>query len=316
MKIVILANESRKAKDKTIIDEAKRVFDTVVYAPINKVRFDLTTKKSSIISLGNVTTGISIKFEGKDISDADYILPIPTIGNWELFYTVLRMLEDRLTPFDANTYMMISNEELLFSFLGSNGVNVRKSLVVASNISMDKINESVGYPVIVRPPRKRVMVTNKQTLKDVLSLYKFGTPICIESPIKSEKNVWVFVLEDDVIATYEKTRNVSRTMAADADVKKLAIKVRRLAGCDYCAMRFLSEKNEWILDQFTLSPNFSNFQKVTGANIGRYIISNCIRKVRDAEKPSWQKRVSDIFKLYRLKEWGSKGEWTENIEKV
>lgn len=302
MKIVILANEGRKAKDKPIIDETEQAFDTVIYAPIRKVRFDLILKKFSIlssISSKRFTNGISVKFEGGDISDVDCILPIPTTINSELFYAALRMLDGCLMPFDAKSYMLIKNEEMLFDFLSSNDVPVRKLLVVTSNVSLDKIDERVKYPVIVRPPRKRVMVTNKETLKDVLSLYKFGTPIRIETPIKSKKNVWVFVLEDEVIAAYERTKDISKVTAVDDKLKKLAIKVRKLTGCDYCAMRFLLKKNKWIFDRLTVSPNFSNFQKITGINISRYIVSNLRSKTRESKEPSWYRKIEDVFRFRR-----------------
>jgi glutathione synthase/RimK-type ligase-like ATP-grasp enzyme len=296
MKIAILANESRKKKDKPVLDEAEQSFDSVVYAPIKKVRFDVISKKTY--------NGVDLKLNGTSLSETDVVLTIPTNIHKELFYTALRMIDGPMMPFDAKTYMLTTNEELLTTFLSSHGMPTRKAVVVASNVSMDRINEKIKYPVIVRPPQKRIIVTNKQTLKDVISLYKYGTPIRIEAPIKSERNVWVFVLGEEVIAGYEKVKNASKVTAVDDDVKRLAIKVRRLVGCDYCAVRFLKSKNrgKWVFDKLTFSPDFANFQKITGVNVGRYMISRYLSKVeKRSEKPIWQKRVEEIFKRGKIK---------------
>lgn len=290
MRIAILADPRRKAKDQPVIDEAKEAFgdEAVVYAPITQIRFDLGKD-------------VAIRFNGNDLAELNGVIPIPTITHFELFYTALRMLDSQTMPFDAEKYLRIMNDELLFNFLESNGVHVRKYITVASNASLDRMEENIRYPALVRPPKKRVIVTGKQTLKDVISLYKIGTPIKIETPIKAEKNVWVFVLGDGVVASYEKSRKTRKPFAVDNELKEIALKTRRLIGCDYCSMRFLMEKNEWILDKVALSPDFSNFQKITGVNIARYIVSMFVEKTRKMEKPWWHTMIEEFFRVKRSK---------------
>jgi len=290
MKIAILADPNREAKDRPIIEEAKEAFGeaAVTYVPITQVRFDLAGQTA-------------VRFNGTDLAEFDCIIPIPTITHSELFYTALRMLDagEQAMPLDAKKYLLIMNDDLLFNFLEANGVSVREYITVASNASLDKMEENIKYPALVRPPKKRVIVTNKQTLKDVISLYKIGTPIKIETPIKAENNVWVFVLRNEVLASYERSGKAARSFAVDDELKKIALKVRKLVGCDYCAMRFLMQRNEWILDKVALSPNFSNFQKITGVNIARYIVSCFAEKAKKMEKPWWHTRIEEFFRIKR-----------------
>lgn len=301
MKIAILADPNRKSKDQPILDEAEKAFGTVVYAPITQIRFDIG--RASRLSRAP-RSGVAVRFDGADLAEFDCIITIPTITHSELFYTALWMLDAKTIPahtipIGAEKYLLTMNEELLFNFLGSNGLPVRKSITVASNASLDSVEENIKYPALVKPPKKRVIVTNKQTLKDVISLYKIGTPIRIETPIKAEKNIWVFVLGDEVIASYEKTGNsgkADRPFAVDDKLKNIAIMARELIGCDYCSMRFLMQKNEWILDKVALSPNFSNFQKITGVNIARHIVSCSSRKVK-VEKPWWHTKIEEFFRI-------------------
>ncbi len=303
MKIAILADPNRKSKDQPILAEAEKAFGagSVVYAPITQIRFDIG--RASRLSRDPMG-GISVRFNGANLAEFDCIIAIPTITHSELFYTALRMLDAQTIPahtipINAEKYLLTMNEQLLFNFLGSNGLPVRKSITVASNASLDSVEENIKYPVIVKPPKKRVIVTNKQTLKDVISLYKIGTPIRIETPIKAEKNIWVFVLGDEVIASYEKTGNAGkadRPFAVDDKLKNIAIKARELIGCEYCSMRFLMQKNEWVLDKIALSPNFSNFQKITGVNIARHIVSCSSRKFK-VEKPWWHTKIEEFFRI-------------------
>jgi len=290
MKIAILADSNRESKDQPIIDEAKEAFgeEAVTYVPITQVRFDLAGQTA-------------VRFNGADLAEFDCVIPIPTITHSELFYTALRMLgaDEQELPLDAKKYLLIMNDELLFNFLEANGVRVREYITVASNASLDNVGEIIKYPALVRPPKKRVIVTNKQTLKDVISLYKIGTPIKIETPIKAERNVWVFVLRDEVLASYEGSGKNAKSFAVDDELKSIALKVRKLVGCDYCAMRFLMQRNEWILDKVALSPNFSNFQKITGINIARYIVSCFAEKTKKMEKPWWHTKIEEFFRIKR-----------------
>lgn len=303
MEIVIIANASRQKKDQPIINEAENVFDKVTYAPIKKIRFDLVTARDKGLFEPVIRQeGAHIKYEGVDLSEADVILPIPIYLQAELFYTAFRMLDSAtsIMPFNSSIYKLTMHPHLLVSFLGKNGIPIRRGLVVASNITLDRIDRSIQYPVIVRPPEKRIMVNNRQTLKDVLSLYKFGTPIRIETPIKSEQNVWMFVLGDEVIASYEHRGNSYKIVNVDKEAQDLAIKVRQLIGCDYLATRFLKSGEDWIFDQMTFAPDFANFEKITGVSIGRRMISYLFMKARKPERQTILKKVEEIFSFEKL----------------
>ena len=197
-------------------------------------------------------------------------------------------------------YMMFMNNELLRNFLRSRKIPIREAITITSNMSLDQINNSIEFPVIVRPPKKRVVVNNPTTLKDVVSLYKYGTPIVIERPIKAEMDTWIFVVGDEVVASYKKYQKKLNRIGSDvvvgSDLNKLAVRIRKEIGCDYCAIRFLFADGEWFVDKITLCPDFANFQKMTGVNVARYVISHMARKITEKEK-SWFKKVEKFFKL-------------------
>jgi len=297
MKIVILGDPRRREKDEPLVTEARLKFDEVVYAPINQIRFDISKRSSE--------DGTAVRFNGipESLGDFDCVIPVPTITHSELFYTALWMLNDSGTriPFDAKQYMMFMNNELLRNFLRSRGIPMRESITITSNMTLDQISDSIEFPVIVRPPKKRVAVNNPTTLKDVVSLYKYGTPIVIERPIKADMDTWMFVVGDEVVASYKKyQKKLNGTGAGDVVVgntlNDLAVSIRKVIGCDYCAIRFLFTDGEWIVDKITLCPDFANFQKMTGVNVARHVISHMTKKITEKEE-AWFKKVEKFFRL-------------------
>jgi len=295
MKIAIIADPNRKSKDEPLIKEAEAKFDVALYAPITQIRFDITKKETGV-------KGTAVKMNGQEISKFDCVLAVPTITYSELFYTALWMLDDCdcAKPFDANRYLLFMNTELLRNFLRSNGIPVREFITVASNVSLDKVSESIPFPVIARPPNKKVLVTNMQTLKDVISLYKAGTPILIDRPVKSDMNIWTFVVGEEVVAAYREPLKSEQgkkpeSIAADADLKRLAVKIKKKIGCEYCAIRFLHTGGRWIMDRITLSPDFANFQKITGINVASHVISSMLESSEKVKK-AWYRRFEYFFK--------------------
>jgi len=204
------------------------------------------------------------------------------------------MLSDRILPFNHDSYLLSCNEELLFNYLNKHNVETRKFLTVASNISLNQLLEKIKFPVIVRPPNKKVVVTNKHTLKDVISLSSIGVPVRIESIIKCKRVVGIFVVGDDTVASYEVVKQSLKLAAIEDELKDIAIKIRKLVGCDYCSLRFLDNGN-WILDKFTFSPDFTNFQKIVGKNIARYVIASLVEKMKKKERSSLFKKIEELF---------------------
>lgn len=292
MKIAIVADPRRKKKDQPLIDEAESKFDEVLYAPITQIRFDILRDSKN--------DGIRVKFEDQNLSKFDCVLPVPTITHSEIFYTAIWMLDDTFMPFDSKQYMMYMNKELLRNHLRSKGIPIRDSITVASDISVDKILDSVDLPLIVRPPKKRVKVTSKSTLKDVLSLYKYGTPIRIETPIRAERDTWCFVVGDEMIASYvgyqRKKNGKNIPTSGGSDVEKMAVKIRKELGWDYATIRMLKTKDDWIVDRIVMTPNFNRFQEITGSNIARHIMSRMSDESKRREK-MWDKHVKKIFKF-------------------
>lgn len=282
MKLAIIADQRRKKKDLPIINEAKNFFDSL-YVPIDQVRLE-------------IERDFAVKYNGEDLKEFDCVLPIPTLTYGELFYTVLRVLSESVyIPFDSERYLLASNQVLLFSYLRKNGIETRDFSVVTSKTPFEEIRKKVSFPLIAQPSYKKVVVTNIQTLRDVISLVRIGFPVKLEGIIKPEKNIWAFLV-DDFIAGYEKTKNVSKSLEPNDELRTTALRIKELMGCEYCALNFLKYENRLILNRFIFSPDFSKFQNATKEDIIKTLLFKLSEKVKKrTEKKPWQK----IFEVYK-----------------
>lgn len=283
MKLVILGSLERKEKDLPIIEEAQKIFDTALYVPVDHVK----------LGAGN---DLGAWFKKTDLSNFDAVLPIPTYSNKEFYYTCLRILEKKVyTPIPSDKFFIMWNKPLLLKLFSNNGIKTRKVSIVACEIAANTIINQLKLPVIITPPsRKRVLITNKDTLKSVLSLFKPGYTIIVEKPIKPKSMIWVFVVGDEVVASYEKNRQGRKRIIIDEDLKKLAIKIRKSISSDFCAINFIKTKSQNIVNEITLSPDFSLYQDVTGKNISRALLTYLESKIKEEKRTILDRIVDSI----------------------
>jgi len=134
----------------------------------------------------------------------------------------------------------------------------------------------------------------------VVGLAGRGTPVEIETPVPTEKTIWTFVVGEEVVAGYEKSKNDVKSTSVDDEIKRLAVSVRSALGCDYCALKFIADKRgKTILDKITFCPDFGNFQKITSKNVASYIVGHLKRRLEE-EKVEWwvPKPILDVMKKF------------------
>jgi len=283
MKLAILGSPDRKEKDLPLLNEANKIFDSSLYIPVDGIN----------LKVGEDTSAL---FKRVNLSEYDVILPIPTYRNKEFYYTCLRILEKNVyTPIPSDKFFMMWNKPLMLRLFANNGIDVRKTFVVACNVAANTIINQLKLPVIITPPsRKKVLVTNENTLKNVLDLFRPGHTLIVEKPIKPESMIWVFVIGDEIIASYEKGDKGRRPVIIDKDLERLALKIREIISSDYCAINFIRTKSTVIVNEVTLSPDFSLYQVITGKNVSRSLLSYLRTKAKK-EGRSLLDRFIDSF---------------------
>ncbi|HKZ45288.1 MAG TPA: hypothetical protein VJ343_01130 [archaeon] len=284
MKLAIVSDPQRGEKDSPLLMEASSFFEKVLFVPIGQIRVDLAEN-------------FAVKYGQINLADYDCVLPIPTLTYKEVFYITMRVLSNSTyLPINADRYIMATDEALLFKHLRQNNIRTREVFVVSSDMSMKELLKKTKFPIIVRMPYKRVIVTNSKTLQDVLSLAKVGTPVLIEPPMYAERNILSFVVGGGIITSYERIGEVVKPVEAGEEIKKLAEKISQAVECDYCALNFFSSKNQWILGKFMLSPDFQNIQEITSKNVARALLEHLAEKSKKHKERKMGEKISKLFR--------------------
>jgi hypothetical protein len=284
LKVAIIGDPNRKGKDNTLIEEAEKAFNAI-YVPINQVRLDLDKK-------------MSVTYQGRNLSKMDFVLVLPTITHDEMFYIVSMMLKGKTRPFSYDKYLLTLNDDVLSRSLKHYEVATRRYMFICASKSLPKELNKIKFPVIVKLKSKRIVVQNLRALKDIASFAKRGTPIKIEFPVKTKSIVWVFVIGNEVVASYERSNGSSKFVEVGGDVKKVASKVSSALNCDYCALKLIQDsKGSYLLDKISFSPNFNHFQKITSKNIASYIVSY-IKKKEEEKRAEWAGGIIEAVRRF------------------
>ena len=265
MKIAIIGPN---VNNPPLLEEAKAIFDEVLYVPLNSVKLEVDEDQK-------------VFYEDVDLSSFDLIIPLPYEENREFMFLCLKMLEkDVYIPFSSMDFFIIENDALMKKKLINSGLNVRKSAILASNRTSRMLIENLKFPIIVRSlSRKGVRATNEETLKSVLDLFKAGYIRILEKPIEAKSVIWCFVVGDEIIASFEETKESTRSIRIDTETESKLLKIRTAINSDYFVINFIKKGNGLIVNDIYLNPDFSKFKEITGNNVSETLLIYLKNKV-------------------------------------
>ncbi len=288
MKIVILGSPERRKKDLELLKDAKGVFDKALYVSIDSVKLEVSDE-------------MKVSFEKTDLSDFDVILPVPTYEHKETYYMCLKILEKSCyVPYKSDDFFLLWNKPLLIKKLQESDINVRKTVVVASNYIPENAVKELKLPIIVNSYKGKVLVTDKNTLKDVMDLFKKGIMNRLEKPISANKSIWCFIVGDEVIGCYEKVGDERKRMTkASSDITKLSKRIKSIVNTDFCIINFLETKDKIIVKNISVTPDFPLFEKITGKNLGLSLLIYVKSQIEEEKLPFITKFIIDVMDLLK-----------------
>ncbi len=280
MKVAVIGDPIRKERDLYLVERIKKKFSECLYIPIDKIRFEIRKR-------------MEVRFGSKKLNTFDFVFPIPTNKHKENFYIILRMLSEPATPFTASQYLLLVNG-LAYDLLEKKGIYLRKSIVIASHTVLDKLSNEIKFPLIVKQKGRKVLVTNITTLKHVVSLFKPGTPIKLEFPLKSEKAIYGILIGEDIFFCGVRKKKVERKVEKKEkkEVEEIASKIKNTLDLDYFSFKLLKCGN-FVLDWISLSPNFKALEKFTRRKICEKIANFIQKKV---EASFFRIKISNLLK--------------------
>jgi len=285
MKIAIIGLSE---KNTSVVEEAKKVFDEVLYVPIDSIKLEVGEEQRAF-------------YKDVDLSTFDIILPLINTSYNEFMYLCLKILEKNVyVPISSDDFFIINKKCLLMKGLMDQGLKVRKSVFLASNRTSRMIIESLKFPITIRSSSgKRVKVTNEETLNNVLSLFKAGNIRILEKPIEAESVIWFFVVGNEIIASYEQVGENLRSIGVDEDIISKIYRVKKAINSDFFVVNYIRKKDNLIVNDVFLSPDFSVLNKVSGKNTIQPLLvylKNKVESERIGVITSIFKSVHDFFR--------------------
>jgi len=252
MKIAIIGSTEN---NKPVVEEAEKLFDEVLYIPLDSIKLEVGEDQK-------------VLYKDVDLSTFDIVLPLVNGSSNETMYLCLSILENNVyLPISSEDFFIIGKKCLLMKKLIEEGLKVRKSVFLASNRTSRMAIESLKFPIIIKSSSgKRVKVTNKETLDNVLSLFRAGNVRTLEKPIEAQSVIWLFVVGNEIIASYEQVGEDLRSIGVNGDLTSSIYRIQKAINSDFFVANFIRKKNSLIVNDVFLSPNFSLFNKVTGKN--------------------------------------------------
>jgi len=256
--------------NKELITQAKKFFSEVVYIPINEIKLE-------------VGSDFTAWFGNRNLSKMDIILPLPT-SNFEFFYMTLRILERHtLVTVPSSKFFLWWKKPAFFKLLAENGVGTRKSFMAAYAQTANSIIKRLKLPLIVTlPSRKKVSVTNKNTLSDVLSLFSPGYTFVFKKLVKPDRNIWSLIIGDEIVTSYEKSRENEKRIKInlESELKELVLKVRELLESEICSVNLIQVKSRVFVNDVLLTPEFEIYKEVSGINVYEVLFSYLQKKLK------------------------------------
>lgn len=246
-----------------------------------------------------------VRYEGKDISNLDAI--IPRIGNSVTMYgtAVVRQFEMRGVYTTARSIAISRSRDKLRSLqlMSKAGVGIPKTVFARETAEVDDLlNQIGGAPVIIKVARGThgrgvVLAETRKAAKSVIqAFYVEGVNFMIQEFIEESagSDVRAFVVGGRVVGAIKRQSldddfrsNIhlggEGTLVKLTDVeKKTAIKAARTMGLGICGVDMIQSDRGPLVMEVNSSPGLGGIEKVTGKNIAgkivEYIEHNAKRK--------------------------------------
>ncbi|MCD6434243.1 MAG: RimK family alpha-L-glutamate ligase [Candidatus Diapherotrites archaeon] len=286
LKLLLLASRRyKRATIKGLINEAKDLFDEVVFAPINKLAIDIRNCE------------LKLKYKGKPISNFDVCYPRFSAENFEFKSALLLALEsfECYNPLNLRAYLVFNHKFFTTKKLAEASLPIiPSSLSVAADSSAKIIEKEFGFPVVVKlisgsAGKGIILVRDKKQLKSILDTVNlFQDVISAQQYSKSREDIRCYVIGEEVIAAKRTSprvdfrANVSRGAKAELVeipplMENIALRAARLFDADICAVDFIRYGEDYAIIEINFMPG--PFAKFLGNKILSKIVNYLHRRV-------------------------------------
>ncbi|MFH1663570.1 MAG: RimK family alpha-L-glutamate ligase [archaeon] len=255
------SNERQEVKQ-LILEEAHKLFDTVLYAPLKKIKIECRNGKTKLVFKGTDLTSFDACYArlfSKDLMFGEIVLDI--LNHSDVFI-----------PLTPEAFQATNHKYFTVKVLSREGIPVPvSSLAVAPQTAID-MSHKMGYPIIIKllsgfGGRGVMRANSEEEFRPVLDTLKlFREFISTQEFVKSENyDIRCLVFGEEVYGIKRTCRegewrtNVSAGGKAElielsSAMKEDALKVSAILGLGVCAVDFMEEQGKYKLIEVNFAP--------------------------------------------------------------
>ncbi|MCX6801220.1 MAG: RimK family alpha-L-glutamate ligase [Candidatus Diapherotrites archaeon] len=284
--LIIGSKTYKKSTINSMIGESKKLFDRVLFVPINKVQIMVSSGRASLC------------YKGKYLMDFDAIYPRFSSRDYVLGEAVLKVIESSSAycPVPLRAYQITNHKYYTTQVLSNSGIpGIPTTLFISPKYAEYLVGET-GFPMVMKlisgfAGKGVVLINDKKQLESILdTVHLFEEFICTQKFIKGKNfDVRCYVIGDSVISVKRTGRkgewraNISRggtaaVIETSPEMKKIALNSARVLGMDICAVDLMESGGRWVVIEANFMPG--PFMKYLGGMIVKEWVEFIHEKVK------------------------------------
>lgn len=284
MKLCIIGPSKRTDSDIMLLNNAKNIFDSVLYAPYSDISMQLNG-------------GRSVIYKSSNLSKFDAVLPRIKRNRYLTGYLLFNTL-DNYTPITANAYMACSDRFLMLDLLKRDGLSVPDMIHVDSvKAAMTHIDaDSMEFPIALRIPgsQKGIMFASspKEATSMLGALKTFKKPVYMEKCQKKNDYYQAFVIGNEVVAAMKKSPNEikdpfvgkgdAKNSRLSSELKNIAVNVANTLGTNFAKVS-IYKKSKKVFN-VGLCPNLVQPNKVFDKKVHTELLNYVKNQIKYEKK--------------------------------
>ncbi|MCK5333012.1 MAG: ATP-grasp domain-containing protein [Candidatus Aenigmarchaeota archaeon] len=174
MKICILGPKKTGETEIELIEEAKNIFEKVLYVPLSNVRIECTGKRPAPY------------YKDTNLLEFDVFLPRIFKKASDMGYVLMKTLEGgmKYSPINHLSVLFGYNEFLLPMQLRENGIPSLKSYFAMSRSALEKTISDLKYPIVLKLPydkKGEIIIDSEETAKGVFdAVEELSQPLLVQ----------------------------------------------------------------------------------------------------------------------------------------
>lgn len=283
LKICILGPKKTTETEIKLIEEAKNIFEKVLYVPLSNVRIECTGKKPVPY------------YKDTNLLEFDVFLPRIFKKGADIGYALLKTLEDnrKYTPLKRVSLLFGYNEFLLPIQLRENGVPSLKSYFAMSRSALERTLSELKYPIVLKLPYDKkgaIIIDSEETAKGVFdAVEELSQPLLVQDFAGEADQIDAFVAGKKIFAL----KNKKTTARLSRIETKTILRAAKLIDASVCEINCLRTKDGLLVHGANICPKLEKYEPEFGP-----VTRDMLRHLHSAAAVHYEFGLSKFIKWF------------------